>query len=69
MLEGFKCQGKDDEAKAAFKVLWDKFNMYEFDMEANYDHSLCMSALNTIFNTPANIPKGDDEPLLNVDLQ
>ena len=65
----FKCQGKDDEAKKVFQELWDTFNLYELDMEANYDHSLCMSALNTIFNTPANIPKGDDEPLLNVDLQ
>ncbi len=64
-----KCQGKDEEAKVVFKELWDAFNHYEFDMEANYDHSLCMSALNTVFNTPSNVPTGDDEPVLNVDLK
>ena len=64
-----KCQGKDDEARAIFKELWDAFNRYEFDMEANYDHSLCMGALNAVFNTPTNMPTGDDEPLLNVDLK
>jgi hypothetical protein len=28
-----------------------------------------MSALNAVFNTPTNMPTGDDEPLLNVDLK
>ena len=65
----FKCQGKDEEARGVFKELWDTFNRYEFDMEANYDHSLCMGMLNTVFNTPSNIPTGDDEPLLNIDLK
>ena len=64
-----KCRGEDDAAKAEFKGLWDAFNRYEFEMEANYDHSLCMAALNAVFNTPSNIPTGDDEPLLNVDLK
>ena len=65
----YKALAKDEEARAAFGELWEAFNLYEMDMEANYDHSLCMAALNAVFNTPSNMPTGDDEPVLNVDLK
>ena len=65
----FKCQGKDAEAKETFEKLWEKFNLYELDMEANYDHSLCMWTLSTALNAKTNLPTSDEEPLLNLDLK
>jgi len=50
-----KCQGKDAEAKAELEKLWDTFDILEYDMEANYDHSLCMSALNRIAKAPTDL--------------
>ena len=65
----FKCQGMDAEAKEAFDKLWEDFNLYELDMEANYDHSLCMWTLSTAMGAKTNLPTKDEEPLLNLDLK
>ena len=51
----FKAAGKDEEAKAALEELWSTFDILEYDMEANYDHSLCMAALNRIAKTPTDL--------------
>ena len=51
----FKAAGKDEEAKAALEELWNTFDLLEYDMEANYDHSLCMAALNRIAKTPTDL--------------
>ena len=58
---------KDEAAREAFRELWDAFNLYEMDMEANYDHSLCIATLNQIFKTDSHLPQ-EDEPVLNLDL-
>ena len=50
-----KCVGDDAAAKAALDTLWSTFDLLEYEMEANYDHSLCMSALNRIVKTPSNL--------------
>jgi oligopeptide transport system ATP-binding protein len=51
-----KCKAEGtDEAKAALEELWSTFDLLEYDMEANYDHSLCMSALNRIAKTPTDL--------------
>ena len=63
----FKCIGKDKEAKDAFKILWDTFSRYEYEIEANYDHSLLVATMNMIFNSVSNVPTSD-EPILNLDL-
>ena len=63
----FKCIGKDKEAKDAFKILWDTFSRYEYEIEANYDHSLLVATMNVIFNSVSNVP-ASDEPILNLDL-
>jgi hypothetical protein len=63
----FKCVGKDKEAKDAFKILWDTFSRYEYEIEANYDHSLLVASMNVIFNSVSNVP-ASDEPILNLDL-
>ena len=63
----FKCIGKDKEAKDAFQILWDTFSRYEYEIEANYDHSLLVATMNVIFKSVSNIP-ADDEPILNLDL-
>ena len=63
----FKCVGKDKEAKDAFKILWDTFSRYEYEIEANYDHSLLVATMNVIFNSVSNVA-ASDEPILNLDL-
>ena len=63
-----KAVAKDEEARAAFREYWDTFNLYEMDMEGNYDHSLCVATLNQIFKTDSNLPT-NDEPVLNLDLR
>ena len=50
-----KCVGDDAAAKAALDTLWSTFDLLEYEMEANYDHSLCMSALNRIVKTPSDL--------------
>ena len=62
-----KAVAKDEAAREAFRELWDAFNLYEMDMEANYDHSLCIATLNQIFKTDSHLPQ-EDEPVLNLDL-
>ena len=47
--------GDDAGAKAALDTLWSTFDLLEYEMEANYDHSLCMSALNRIVKTPSDL--------------
>ena len=64
----YKALAKDEEARAAFGELWEAFNLYEMDMEANYDHSLTVATLNQIFKTNSNLPQSD-EPVLNLDLR
>ncbi len=63
-----KAIAKDEEARGVFRELWDTFNLYEMDMEANYDHSLCIATLNQIFKTDSSLPPSD-EPVLNLDLR
>ena len=50
-----KCVGDDAAAKAALDTLWSTFDLLEYEMEANYDHSLCMAALNRIVKAPTDL--------------